>query len=171
MILRTLLAAGLVLAAPTALADDHYLRTGLGRVDAGSRQADDANGWMLGVGWRFVDFLAVEAAVNDFGTYFGTEPAVGGPLDEELTSLELGLAAKLAFGRSGVFGTARAGLHRWESKRSNLEARVTETGTDPYYGLGLGYDVNDYWGVTLSVDRFVLGDEDLDRVIVSLELR
>lgn len=171
MHLRSLAAAALLLAATPALADDYYLRTGIGRVDAKDLEADQATSWSLGVGWRFVDWLSVEAAYNDLGTYFGTEPAVGGPLNEELTSLELGLAGKLAFGDSGFFAQARAGMHRWESKRSNVEALITETGNDPFYGIGIGYDFGKYYGVSLGVERYQASDEDHDRVMLTFELR
>ncbi len=171
MHLRSLAAAALLLAATPALADDYYLRTGVGRVDAKDLDADRATSWSLGVGWRFVDWLSVEAAYNDLGTYFRAEPAVGGPLDQETTSLELGLAAKLAFGDGGFFGTARAGMHRWESKRSNVETLFTLTGNDPFYGIGIGYDFGEYYGVSLGVDRYQVGDEDHDRVMLTFELR
>jgi len=117
MHLRSLAAAALLLAATPALAARAADLGKTARESAKDLDADRATSWSLGVGWRFVDWLSVEAAYNDLGTYFRAEPAVGGPLDQETTSLELGLAAKLAFGDGGFFGTARAGMHRWESKR------------------------------------------------------
>lgn len=171
MQLRPLIAAALLLAAAPALADDHYLRTGFGRVDASDLEADRATGWTLGVGWRFTDWLSVEAAYNDLGTYFGAEPAIGGPMDQELTSMEAGLSGKWRFGKRGFFGLARAGMHRWESERSNVETHFTESGNDPYVGIGLGYDFNQYAGFALELDRYRVDEADHDRVMLVFELR
>lgn len=172
MHLRHLAAAALLLAAsPAAFADDYYLRTAAGRVDAGGLEADDAKSWNFGFGWRFVDFLSVEASYNDLGTYFGSEPAAGGPMDAEFSSVELGLAGKFALGDGGFFALARAGAHRWEAKRSNVTISATESGTDPYYGVGIGYDFSDYHGIALSAERHQAGDLDLDRIMLTFELR
>ena len=159
-----------------AQADDYYLRAALGRVEPrdGLDFNADSQASAIGVGWRFSRHFSLEAGANDLGDYAGTAPAVGGPLDARAGSLELGLAAKLPFGRSDWFGQARAGAHRWEAKLQNFETSSVERGTDAYYGLGLGYDVTELFSVVLSYERYLIDRDDLgdmDRVMIGFELR
>lgn len=174
---KTLLAACLAaLALPgLAHADEHYLRVGAGINELDSPDFDDdSNTWTIGVGWRFSKYFSAETGYNDLGDYVGSAPAVGGPMDLRPTSLELGLAAKIPFGDSGLFGQARAGAHRWENKFHNFETTAKDTGVDPYYGLGLGYDFTDLFGVVLSYERYAMDHDqvgDFDRMMLSFELR
>lgn len=174
---KTLMAACLAaLAVPGfAMADDHYLRGGFAQVEPDSTLFDDdSQGFTLGVGWRFTDHFAVEAGYNDFGDYEGIAPGIGGPMDLATNSLELGLAAKLPFGDSNFFGQARVGAHRWENKFHNFENEAKDTGTDAYYGVGLGYQIAETFDVVLNYERYAISDDsvgDIDRVMLSFELR
>lgn len=62
-------------------------------------------------------------------------------------------------------------MRRWESQRSNVETPFTLIGNDPFYGIGIGCDFGKFYGVTLGVDRYQVGDEDHDRVMLIFELR
>lgn len=158
-----------------ARADDHYLRGGIGQAEPDSANIDDSsNAWTLGVGWRFTRHFSVEAGYSDLGDYASSAPAVGGPMNLRITSLELGMAAKLPFGDSKFHGQARAGVHRWENKFNNFEASAKETGADPYYGLGLGYDFNEYFSVSINYERYALDNDavgDADRLMLAFEMR
>jgi opacity protein-like surface antigen len=158
-----------------AHADEHYLRGGIGQAEPDSTDFEDSShAWTFGVGWRFTRHFALEAGYTDLGDYAGSAPAVGGPMDLRITSLELGLAAKLPFGRSKFFGQARAGVHRWENKFHNFEAGFKDTGADAYYGLGLGYDFTDLFGVSLNYERYALSGDtvgDVDRLMLAFEMR
>ncbi|KFL37914.1 hypothetical protein N788_01715 [Arenimonas donghaensis DSM 18148 = HO3-R19] len=152
-------------------ADDFYLRGGAGHVDASGLEGDENLAWTLGVGWRFSDHFSAELGYNGLGSYFGTTPGAGGPLDPEISSFELGLAGKFPLGRSGLFAQARLGAHRWDITRSNVSTSSSETGVDPYVGVGLGYDLTELFSVSLEAARYKTDAHDLDVVMVTFELR
>lgn len=152
-----------------ALADDYYLRASAGVVEPSDTDFDSHQIWTIGGGWRFNRFLSVEGSFNELGEY--STPGIGGIVDASVNSLELGLAAKFPFGNSRLFGQARAGAHRWETKLESFEVYHRDTGTDAYYGLGLGYDLTDAFSVVVSYERYGWDDSDLDRLMVGFELR
>ena len=95
----------------------------------------------------------------------------------------MGLASKLPFGDSGFFGQARAGFHKWDVEFEvagsfvNIPG-VTQTlsaasndGTDPYYGVALGYDFTSQFGVSLNLDQYDTDDGEIDRFSVGGEFR
>ena len=174
---KILMAAVLAAAALPGLAsaDDHYLRGGFGLAEPDSGEFDDNSHAMnLGFGWRFSRYFSVEGGYSDLGDYGNAFPGIGGPVDLGVTSLELGMAAKIPFGSSSWFGQVRAGAHRWESKRYNFEGEFKENGVDPYASVGIGHDITDLFSVSLNYERFRVGDEaigDIDRVMLSFELR
>lgn len=172
MKIACLCAAFMLAALPTlAQADDVYLRGGAGQVDASGLQADQDLAWTLGVGWRFTDYFSAELGYNELGSYIGTTPGAGGPLDPEISSFELGLAGKFPFGDSGLFAQARLGAHRWDITRSNVTTSSSETGVDPYFGLGLGFDLTELFSISLEAGRYRTDGHDLDVVMLAFELR
>lgn len=170
---KRFMAACLVAAAIPSLAwaDDHYLRAGAGTTAPKTDDVDNSQAWTLGLGWRFSKYFSVEGGYNDLGDYEGTGPAIGGPLNSDITSLEVGMAAKIPFGRSPLFGQARVGVHNWEATVSNFETSSKLDGTDAYYGVGIGYDFSPQFGVVLSYERYATGVHDLDRVMLGFEMR
>lgn len=152
-----------------AAADDYYLRAGAGILEPSDREFDKNQTWALGVGWRFNKVFSLEGGYNDLGRY--STPGIGGIINADVRSLEIGMAAKLAFGESRLFGQARAGAHHWENKLHSFAVSSRETGTDAYYGLGLGYDITDTVSVTVGYERYGWSDSDLDRAMVSFEIR
>lgn len=159
-----------VLVVPSlASADDYYLRGSAGTVKPSSSDFNSSQTWNLGVGWRFNRMLSVEGGYNELGRY--SAPGIGGPISADVTSLELGVAAKFPFGKSGLFGQARAGAHRWESRLESFEVSNQFSGTDAYYGAGVGYDFEAPFGLTVSYERYGFGSSDLDRLMVGFEIR
>lgn len=185
--MRTLLLAaglaGLVLPAAATAAelqarDGLYLRGAAGRVDLPASGPDAYTGsdvsYSIGAGWRFLRWFNLDAGYEYLGEYEGHAPGPGGPMDARLTALTFGVGATVDFGDSGFFAQARAGVHRWEAKTWNIETESRTTGTDPYYGIGVGYDFSETFGLVLSVERFRMDDVrfgDMDRVMLGFELR
>lgn len=152
-----------------AAADDYYVRAGAGTVEPSRSDFDSSQTWTLGAGWRFNRFLSVEGGYNDLGQY--SAPGIGGPVNADATSLELGVAAKVPFGKSGLFGQARVGAHHWETQLDSFEISSRLSGTDAYYGLGIGYDFKAPFSVIVSYERYGWDNADLDRVMVGFEVR
>lgn len=186
--MRTLLlaagVAALSLSLPAAAAereadDGLYLRGAAGRADLGGLSGaesveGDAGTWSLGTGWRFANYFSLDANVDRLGEFDGTGPGAGGPFETRLTTLSLGLGATVDFGKSGFFGQARVGMHQWKAKYENFETAYDTDGVDPFWSLGIGYDVTELFGVILSYERFAVGDErigDMDRLMLGFELR
>lgn len=152
-----------------AAADDYYLRASAGSIEPSSSDFDSSQAWTLGAGWRFNRFLSVEGGYNDLGQY--SAPGIGGPVNVDVTSLELGVAAKIPFGKSGLFGQGRAGAHRWESQLESFAVSDKLSGTDAYYGLAIGYDFEAPFSVIVSYERYGWDNADLDRLMVGIEIR
>ncbi|MGQ0798620.1 MAG: porin family protein [Pseudomarimonas sp.] len=176
-LLGTTLSA-LLLCATAAHAQDtsFYLHGSLGQGTIETEQFvayDDDKDTTLAVafGWRLRPWLAVEFGYNDFGNYQSRCPAaVCPPLlvfrDLDYTSFELGLNFRVPFGDSGVFGQARAGVHNWD-------VGFGGSNTDPRYGLGVGYVINDRFDVSLDFDQYQTDNaiRDLDRVSVGVDFK
>ncbi len=164
----------LLLGATASRADDQrfYIHGTIGEseLDGGIFVRDETD-TTLGArfGWRFLPWLAIEAGYSDLGDYqltCGGEvcPAVVFPRFDIDTG-ELGLNARVPFGQSAWFGVARAGLH-------NFDAGFGGSETEPYYGLGIGYQVSPRFAVSLDVDRYETGSSafDIDRVGLGLQV-
>ena len=134
-----------------------YARASVSRSDlSNSRFYDGESDTSAGIslGWRFLPWLAVEAGYSDLGDFrfscpagFGCIAVVQPPF--EVDGVELGLAARVPFGESGLFGQARAGVIRWDSG--------ADSEIDPYYGVGVGYAFNERFSLSLNFDRYDLG--------------
>lgn len=158
------LSAGSAMAAEST---GFYLRGMVGQADTDESGLDNDTAFAIGGGWRFLPYLSVEAGYNDFGNFEANR------LNAELgaDSWELGMAAKIPFADSGFFGQARVGIHRWDIDSRLGTTRVSVDGNDPYYGVGIGYDFNDQFGLTVSYDRYDVDDFDIDRIGLGGEVR
>jgi hypothetical protein len=110
----------------------------LGRIDL----SGDDMGYKLFLGYRFLNFFAVQAEYVDLGT---AEDAVGTDLgtasaEVELTAVDVFGVGFLALGPIDVF--AKVGMVSWDADFSaglgNLSGRISDDGTDPAYGVGIG---------------------------------
>lgn len=162
-----------VFATDASAADDSrfYLRGTVGQtnVDSVGDLLEDNGDTAYGIdfGWRILPWLSLEGGYNDLGDYqvvCGAEvcPAVVLPR-LELDSIELGLQARVPFGDSGVYGQARAGMHRWDVGFGDHE-------NDPYYGVGVGYKFNDRFSLSLNYDIYETEGLDVDRVGLGFEV-
>ena len=147
-----------------------YARANFGQVGLGSRfLVDDSDSsFGLDIGWRFLPWLGIEAGYNDFGDYQTTCggqvcPAIVYPR-LQLESVELGLAARLPLSDNGVFAQSRLGTHRTDTYPGRTE-------NDIYYGLGLGYQFNERFDLSLNFDRYQIANDDADRVGLGFEVK
>jgi len=128
---------------------------------------DTAQGFDFG--WRFLPWLAVEAGYNRLGQFsFECIDDFCGPVSVptiQLDSTELGLAARFPFGDSKFYGQVRAGLHRWDVGVSGSGHQ-----TDPYYGVGIGYQFNPRFSLSLNYDRYEAEGFDADRIGLGMEI-
>ncbi len=147
-----------------------YARANVGRSDLSNPtfyDSDSETSLGISLGWRFLPWLAVEAGYSDLGDFsfrcragFVCGAVVVPPL--EIDGVELGLAARVPFGDSGLFGQARAGVLRWDAG--------SDSETDPYYGIGVGYAFNERFNLSLNFDRYDLGAVDANRLGLGFEL-
>lgn len=156
----------------TGLADDtrFYARAGVSRTDLTNLMFyDGESDTSLGItlGWRFLPWLSVEAGYSDLGDFKYNCRAEACPFvvlpPFEIDGVELGLAARVPFGESGLFGQARVGVLRWDDGPSNSE-------TDPYYGIGVGYAFNERFNLSLNFDRYDLGNVNVNRLGLGFEV-
>ena len=162
-------------AAAPAMAVDNglYLGAGVGQAGIGLDEVVDGEsldfdatgtGFKLIGGWRFLDWLAVEANYLDFGS-----------LDDEVQGVDVGagldgftvsVVGFLPIGPVDLF--ARAGAFVWNG---DLEIDGVDLGdddgTDLTYGVGAQFRV---WSLSLRAEyeRFDLGDGDPDLITVGV---
>ena len=173
--LASLLAPGLATAAEQYADDLLYLRVGAGasKVDSSSDTGTEM-AYSLGTGWRFAKHYSIDLNYDHLGNWDQSVTGVGGPLDAESRTFSLGLGGTIDFGQSGLFGQARIGVHRWRHEYENVEASFEEKGTDPFYSIGIGYDIGKTFGVILSYERFIVDSDtlgDVDRLMLGFEVR
>lgn len=171
------LSFGLFTSAAHAQDTGFFVRGSVGSSDisgSGGGLIDDSDTALgLGLGWRVLPWLAVEAGYNDFGEFMLDRnfcppglvcPAVFlPPLNFGLDSVEIGLAARTTLGDSGFFGQARGGLH-------SADAGPFGTSTELYYGIGVGYTFNQRYSLSLNLDRYEFQRFDVDRIGVGFEI-
>jgi hypothetical protein len=175
------LSAALALAglSTSAMAGQGFLRAEVGssdiEVDVGgaSGSEDDTSALFAGGYWFNTNF-AVEGHVGSL-----YNKSLGGDQEADLVTLGVGLVGKKNFGAngSGFFISGRAGVARITAQVREDEFDVVddESSTNPFYGVGIGYDFNETWGVGLNYDRrkadFDGVDIDVDTISIGGEWR
>jgi hypothetical protein len=73
---------------------------------------------------------------------------------DELSGFGVGIVGKKNFGanNSGFFISGRGGLARLRSERDNGFNTFEDTSTNPYVGVGAGYDFSESFGVSVNYD-------------------
>jgi Outer membrane protein beta-barrel domain len=164
--LRAALAAVLLCVGASELqaADGLYLGAGIGlatvkdQVNTETLDADDT-AFRGFIGWRFDDVplidLAVEAAYTDFGRPSQT---VGGQnVQFKLTGASVAGLLILPLGPLDLY--AKGGVLSWRSERSSGASTSSQSGSDPFYGAGIGFYL---WkvGIRAEYERFQIKDVD-----------
>lgn len=158
-----LLAASSMLALPAQAADNGvYLGGSVGYSQLSEDVLDtDATGFKLIGGWRFIDWLAVEANYVDFGSMseqIGTED-----LRFDADGYSLSALAFLPVGPVDLF--ARVGMFKWDaSLRTDFDS-VSEDGSDFVWGGGVQFRV---WSLSMRAEYELYDLDGVDTQMFSL---
>ena len=180
---KTLILAGALSLASfstSALAGQGYLRAEIGNSETeisapgfGSASEDDTSAVFAGGYWFNANF-AVEGHV---GAFYNQD--LGDDQELDVVALGVGLVGKKNFGanNSGFFVSGRAGVSRItvQVREDEFDVIDDESSTKPFYGVGVGYDFNENWGLGLNYDRRQADIEgleiDVDTISVGGEWR
>jgi opacity protein-like surface antigen len=147
-------------------ADGLYLGAGIGvasvkdQVNTETFDSDDAS-FKAFVGWRFdlvpVIDLTVEAAYTEFGR--PSQRLSGQDVRVKLKGPSLAGLLIFPLGPVDLYG--KAGVIEWKSERSVAGTTESSSGSDAFYGAGIGLSV---WkiGFRAEYERFEI--KDVDRV-------
>jgi outer membrane protein with beta-barrel domain len=165
------LAALLPLVASAAYADDpavgFYLGAGVGtatlELEDSNSIADfegDDTGFKVAAGYRFLKWVAVEAAYQDYGQ--PEDDVLGLQLRGEFNAFSVSALGLLPLGNFDLF--ARGGIARWDGSltAAPFGVEVSEDNTDPLFGLGAQYRLGQL-AIRLEYEALLLGfDDDQD---------
>ncbi len=163
-ILAIALAATLAIPAVASAQSGFFVDGGVGqvRVDESGFKDKDTH-FRLGGGWNLNQNFGLEGGWTDFGS-FSEQVAIGAATGEfEADGWYAGVHAKVPFyeGDSGFYARGRAGLLFWDAsgriRVGTITERFSDSGNDPYFGIGAGYDLSRNFGVGLDYDRYKIG--------------
>jgi OOP family OmpA-OmpF porin len=161
--------AALALTSLPALAADNGIYLGASVGQSGLQVDDfdydaDATGYKLIAGWRFIDWLAVEANYLDFGS--GDDTVFGDKIETEADGISLSAVGFLPVGPVDLF--ARVGAVDWSADISSPGlGSGSDDGTDLTYGVGAQFRV---WSLSIRAEyeMFDISDADLDMISVGV---
>ena len=161
--------AALALTSLPALAADNGIYLGASVGQSGLQVDDfnydaDATGYKLIAGWRFIDWLAVEANYLDFGS--GDDTVFGDKIETEADGISLSAVGFLPVGPVDLF--ARVGAVDWSADISSPGfGSDSDDGTDLTYGIGAQFRV---WSLSIRAEyeMFDVSDADLDMISVGV---
>ena len=117
----------------------------------------DSTGYKAILGWRFLDWLAVEANYVDLGS--GDDRVAGTKIETDVNGVSLSAVGFLPVGPADLF--ARVGVIDWKADvtASDLGFDASDDGTDLAYGVGAQFRV---WslGVRAEYERYDISDAD-----------
>lgn len=160
----------------TALAAEGqgFVRAEVGRSDVeltvdGFSEEDSYTSAGFGGGYWFNSYVGVE---GNFAVLANEE--VEQDVEVDLVSLGLGVVVKKNLGanNSGFFVGGRAGVSRvtLQVREDDFDVIDDEHSTKPYFGVNVGYDFNENWGLSLNYDRRQAEFEGVDVDVDSFSL-
>lgn len=168
-----LLVAALALGAysSTAMAGQGFLRAEIGNSDVeisyddyyygNVKESDSSASLLLNGGYWFTPNFAIEGHA---GSLYNAD--LGWDQELDLISIGVGIAAKkhLTGQDTGLFIGARAGIARLTAqvREDTFDVVDDASSTKPYYGVNIGYDFNNRWGLSLNYDRRKADFSDVD---------
>ncbi len=149
--------------------------------DLGANTDDSDTGYKLFAGYQFNPNFAIEASYLDFGDFKANGIWNGEPADAKFSAEGFGFAlvGKLPI-QSGFSVHGKVGMVAWDGDASanftdDAGNRWTvsggEDGTDPYYGVGAEYEINQVI-MRAEYERYEISDsgEDFEIDLVSASL-
>lgn len=174
---RSLLLSASLLAPGVALAADNGFYMGLAASEVSSDyelgglvsgDADDDYGFKGIVGFRPLDWLALEANYVDLGEttvpLSVSLPCIGCATHAQIDSQAVSVSAVGLLALPLVDLFARVGYARWESETRIVASQEAE-GSDPTYGAGAQFRVGSF-ALRVEYERFEFDDDDADLVSV-----
>ncbi len=121
---------------------------------------DDTTAFRIVGGWQINEYFALEAGYQNFGDFEETFAINGVSSDARLS------ADGFVFGVQGQFPispkvatTGRLGAFFWDGEAQINDVSQADPGdTNPYFGVGLSYHVNDAFSITGDWTRYELED-------------
>ncbi len=169
-IAATVLAASFSLLSLPALSADNGIYLGAS-VGQSSVEFDDtvggesinfdasATGFKAIAGWRFIDWLAVEANYVDLGS--GDDNVQGRRVESDVNGVSLSAVGFVPVGPVDLF--ARVGAVNWNADfdAPNLGVSESDDGTDLTYGVGAQFRV---WSLSIRGEYEIFDISDADTV-------
>lgn len=114
-----------------------------------------ATGFKAIAGWRFLDWLSVEANYVDLGT--GDDRIDGEKVEVDVSGVGLSAIGFLPVGPVDLF--ARVGAINWDADLKSPTLNLSDDGTDFAYGVGAQFRV---WSLSLRAEyeRFDISEAD-----------
>ena len=143
ILILLLTTAGLAVVLPEAAADEGGVVVGGGAYfsqideDAGVLFNDSDNAYTGSIGWRFNEWISIDAGYWDLGEYNSDRFGDGYRIDASVDTWSLGAIVGMPIGVVDLY--LRGGMAFWDADAGIFE----ENDRDPYYGFGLGFDLND----------------------------
>ena len=103
----------------------------------------DSNAYKIFLGYRFLNFFALEGSYIDFGT-FNDSPSTGDELEVEanIKGYDLFGVGMLPLGIADIF--AKVGVFNWDSDISGFVDDYADSGSDIAYGLGIQFRIKSF---------------------------
>jgi OOP family OmpA-OmpF porin len=160
-------AAAIGLTGAPAFAADNGLYLGAGVGQAGVQLDDiegvdidydaDSTAFKVIAGWRFLDWLAVEANYVDLGS--GDDRILGEKIETDVNGVTLSAVGFVPIGPVDLY--ARVGAINWNAdlESPSLDFKTSDDGTDLTYGVGAQFRV---WSLSLRAEyeRFDIDEAD-----------
>ena len=165
----SLVTIGLVIVFPgAAIADGSFVISGgayLSQIDEdlGVLFNDSDSAYTGTIGWRFNEWISIDAGYWDLGEYNSDRFGDGYRIDAKVDSWSLGAIVGMPIGIVDIY--LRGGMAFWEADARIME----ESDQDPYYGFGLGFNLGDDLQIYSEWIRFDIA-ASIDTLGVGLRL-
>ena len=162
-----------------------YFNLSAGATSPDSSSFEDSEGFRIGGGYFFNEYVAVEGAYTNLGEFDADDELVaalelvgGIPLDGasvEVEGFEFGLRGEIQ-ASDIVTIYLRAGILRWDAD-FNIDTMSSGTfsdsdeGTDPYIGAGIGINVTPTINIGLEYMAYDAADGDVDYTGIGVAIR
>lgn len=151
----------------TAYADGLYVEGNLGSAKLsidGIGDSKSDTSFTLGAGYTFGQYLAVEAGYSDFGSPKWSNGVNWAKI--KTTGIYVGPAVRLPLSKEFAL-TGRAGWLRLDAKyNDSLGNADSGNETDTYYGVGVSYNLDSHWAITVDYNKVNMDGADLSNTMV-----